>query len=88
MAILHRGPWQIPYKATNVLCSDGKRRTVKLHAEADTFFSIPGRVTVRGKTVTGHVWVDNEGEHRFSPDAWRKNATLLPDWSLTRSLTA
>jgi len=55
--IIHYGMWQIPVKATNVLCPDGKYRTIRLHTVggADTVFTIPGQCQVRGKTVTGFV---------------------------------
>lgn len=48
-------PWQHPHKAINVLCVDGKRRTVHLDQQADTFFSWPGRCSINGKTVTGYI---------------------------------
>lgn len=48
-------PWHHPHKAINVLCADGKRRTVRLNQRSDTFFSWPGRTTIRGKTVTGFI---------------------------------
>jgi len=80
--ILHRGPWQVPYKAIDVLCSDGVCRTARLTREPDTFFSIPGSVKVRGVTVTGFVWTDDDKDGnkvlRFSVDLWRKNAHMLP----------
>lgn len=60
-------------------CADRKVRMVQITREADTFFSVPARVTVKGKTVRGHVyWQDSV--LRFSPDAWRPNAALLPSW--------
>lgn len=80
--ILRRGPWQIPYKATNVLCSDGKRRTIRLHSEPDTFFSIPGKTQVKGKTVTGFILsFQNENgwqDLKFCAYQYRKNGYLLP----------
>ncbi len=76
--ILHRGPWQIPYKAINVLCVDGVRRTVRLHGEPDTFFSVPGSVQVRGKTVSGFVTSDN-GDLKFIAYTYGKNADVLKE---------
>ena len=75
--ILRGGVWQIPYKATHVMCADGKERTATLTREPDTSFTIPGNIKVKGKTVTGFVWVNLEGELEFSADSWRKNAGLL-----------
>lgn len=53
--ILSRGPWQIPYKVIDCLCPDGFRHVAKITSQPDTFFSIPARIQVRGKTVTGYV---------------------------------
>jgi hypothetical protein len=82
-----RGPWQTPYRAQDVLCADGERRTAYFTAEADTYFSIPARVSVKGKTVTGFVmsrtFEDDNGEWRdmlyFVAYSYRKNGYLLPE---------
>lgn len=58
--ILHFGEWQIPYKAVNVLCEDGVRRTARTAMQADTYFSLPARVSVRGKTVSGFLSYNEE----------------------------
>lgn len=44
-------------------CEDGVIRTIRIGIP-DTFFSIPGRTQVRGKTVKGFVHVEEE-EIRF-----------------------
>lgn len=44
-----------PSKAVNVLCFDGKRRTVRLGIDADTAFSWPGRTSIKNKTIRGFV---------------------------------
>lgn len=79
------GPWQILIKVTNVLCSDGKFRTFWTQGEPDTFFSHPGRVKVKGKTVTGFITWDNhlgdDGLWQFIPYSYRKNHYLLPEWN-------
>jgi hypothetical protein len=53
--IEYYGMYHIPVKATNVLCPDGIYRTARITAEADTFFTIPAQVQVRGKTVSGYL---------------------------------
>jgi len=74
--ILTRGPWQVPYKATNVLCEDGVRRTARITREPDTFFSIPATVQARGKTVTG--FVTSRGDDLiFIAYAYGKNHAIL-----------
>lgn len=75
--IFHRGMWQIPYKATNVLCPDGQYRTVKILREADTFFTIPASVQVRGKTVTGFI-----SHNHNDPD------DVLSFWGFGRNMAA
>jgi hypothetical protein len=51
------GPWDV-YAGGAALCSDGKVRSLKRIAiTADTFFSVPAAVSVRGKTVSGYVSV-------------------------------
>lgn len=58
--ILHFGMWQIPYKATDILCPDGKYRTVRITRDADTFSTLPAQCQVRGFTVTGFI------SHRYN----------------------
>jgi hypothetical protein len=62
------------------LCADGKTRSALILNHPDTFFSVPARVKVQGKTVTGFVYLhgsSDEKELRFSASAWMKNAHLL-----------
>jgi hypothetical protein len=86
--IHYRGPWRIAYKATDVLCSDGKRRTARITGEADTFFTLPASVSVSGKTVSGFL-MQEPFEHEdesvvdvltFTAYRKRKNGQLLPEW--------
>lgn len=54
---LYRQPWGF-YCGGAALCSDGKVRKLKRIAiTADTFFSVPAAVKVKGKTVSGYVTV-------------------------------
>lgn len=92
-AILHYGIYRVPLLAVHALCADGKKRSVRLSGEPDTFFSIPGTVqmSVAGRgcavTVTGFVhWriapegVTANADGRclaFTPTGWGKNASLL-----------
>jgi hypothetical protein len=82
--ILRRGPWQIAYRATNVLCADGARRSARLTSEPDTYSSIPGSVQIRGRTVSGSVWsreTDDGMELLFTPASDGANADALPTWT-------
>ena len=76
------GPFGTWARWRNVLCEDGKRRAVYATNYADTFFSIPARVTVRkdGKrfTVAGFVSFDSETESpRFTAYSYRRNGSIL-----------
>lgn len=65
------------------LCADGKTRQALILRDADTFFTIPASIRVKGKTVTGHVYYTGLEIHktlRFSPSAWMKNADMIPAW--------
>ena len=80
--ILHQGVWQLPYKATNVLCVDGVRRTCRTASEADTFFSLPASVQVKGKTITGFIMskeIDGEPDLIFAAYQNRHNGVYLPE---------
>ena len=79
----HVGPWQLLRKITNVECADGKRRTFwSKNGVSDTSFSIPGHVSVKGKTVVGFAWVSDD-LFKFTPDSGGKNGKLLPPWPKT-----
>lgn len=75
------GPWQVPVKVIGALCEDGRRRTAYITAEADTYFSIPARVSVKGKTVTGFVSgcenEQGEQDYTFTANLYGKNHALL-----------
>lgn len=63
--LVHMGMWDQCVAMRNVLCEDGKERTIYTR-EPDTFFTIPGRTSAKGKTVTGYVTYDSDKErHTF-----------------------
>ena len=47
-------PWST-YIRARALCPDGKVRSIKLAITADTFFSVPARLSYRGTTVSGFM---------------------------------
>lgn len=80
-------------RKVRAIASDGKVRTATFTAEADSFFTVPARMTVHGRTVTGHVtaWEGDlweypgidapEGvEYAFTAHSYRKNGDALPAW--------
>jgi hypothetical protein len=86
--------WDL-YAAGAALCGDGKVRALaRIATTADTFFSIPAAVKVRGKTVSGYVSLrdDIDNPHTtgtardpgatvvFTPNSHGKNAGMLPPW--------
>lgn len=58
------GHWQHPWIVRNAICEDGRRRSVYLEGDADTYFSWPGRTKIQGTWIKG--FVVNE-----SPDKWK-----------------
>lgn len=78
------------YVAGRALCSDGRLRALKRIAEtADTFFSVPAAVTVKGRTVAGYVTVktvsgsdvttpEDPAVVRFVAYTYGRNGHLLP----------
>jgi hypothetical protein len=95
--VLKRGPAG-PTKISNVLCADGVVRTARLaETGPDTFFSIPARVSVRGRTVSGYVTCetiagfssatdDDPAVYKFCRVDYGKNAELLPKGAYKRDL--
>lgn len=74
---VYRGHWQQLVAVRKALCSDGKRRYVRITSEPDTFFSVPGSVKVKGRTVSGFVTCD-DGDYKFHASQKGKNGGLLP----------
>lgn len=63
------------------LCPDGRRRTVRLTGEADTYFSIPATVVVRDHSVSGYVTgceTDGEPDYEFRVVTYGKNSWVFP----------
>lgn len=72
------GPFSIGIRRiTGALCTDGKRRNATTTGVADTFFTQPARVSVRGKTVTGFI-TQEDGLWRFHASRTGVNYHLLP----------
>lgn len=62
-----------PVKA---LCEDGVTRTATPTAQADTFFSIPARISIKGKSIKGFLTIDGE-QWEFTAESGDKNAHLV-----------
>lgn len=74
-----RFPWGLYVKA-RLLCGDGKLRTSsRIASTADTFFSVPCAVKVRGRTVAGYMALEQD-TYVFHTYTYRTNGRLLPDW--------
>ena len=91
MLELEPGPFACGFVRGRALCVDGKIRSVRFPSGgiADTFFSVPAVVTVKGKTVSGYVTVetvegystpteDDPAIVRFVAYSYGKNGHLLP----------
>lgn len=73
------GPWQILYKVTRVVCSDGITRVFRPHGQSDTVWTQPGCVQVKGKTVWGHLYFSDKYQvWMFAAYTYRRNGNLLP----------
>jgi len=84
-----RQPWGI-FTGGRALCSDGRVRALaRIATTANTFFSVPAAVKVRGKTVSGYVTVDTVSGSsvptdddptvvRFHAYTYGRNGELLP----------
>lgn len=55
------GFWRHPWYVRDVPCQDGKRRTVRLTQQADTYFSWSGRASIGGRTVRGAILTGDNG---------------------------
>lgn len=82
-------PWGWYHRA-RALCSDGVVRTcARVSATADTFFSVPAAVKVKGRTVAGYISIstragfdtptdDDPAVVKFHAYTYGKNGGLLP----------
>jgi len=82
LATMHfRGPWNIQTHVTRAMCEDGRRRYARITSTPDTFFSIPARVQVQGKTVSGFITGtetdDFQQDYKFVAYDYGKNGHLL-----------
>jgi hypothetical protein len=74
-------PWGF-YVRARVLCTDGRvRATSRIAETADTFFSVPASVRVKGKAVSGYVTPRDEPfgtVYVFVAHSYGRNGALLP----------
>ena len=54
-------PWGLNRRCGHhLLCSDGVIRAAELAETADTFFSTPAKIRLKGKSVSGYMSVEEE----------------------------
>lgn len=81
-----------------LLCADGQVRAAVLAPTADTFFSVPASVRVKGWTVSGYMTVEEAGEvrayafrhhtqHNDRMPAWPNRFTLEHEKLLNSTIT-
>lgn len=87
-SITRMHPWGLNVKA-RALCPDGVVRNCKrIAATADTFFSTPASVTVKGRTVAGYITIETVAGYstataddpaivKFIPYTYRKNGAVF-----------
>lgn len=83
-------PWGLYSLPGRVLCSDGKVRALaRISETADTFFSVPAAVKVKGRTVSGYVTMETRDGFstateedpvvvKFVAFSYGRNGHLLP----------
>ena len=76
-------PWGLfTRNGHRLLCSDGIIRAAELAPTADTFFSVPAKVRVCGKWVSGY-YTTEENEAGTRVHTFRRHtchADKLPEW--------
>jgi hypothetical protein len=82
------GPWNL-YVGGRALCADGEVRALaRISTIADTMFSVPAAVKVKGRTVSGYVTIqarsgsdiatdEDPAVVRFRAYTYGRNAALL-----------
>ncbi len=63
------GPWAT-FTRARAICPDGKLRVVKLAMCADSFFSVPARLSYRNKTVAGFISFAADSGLSTDPEQW------------------
>ncbi len=66
-----RGPWAT-FTRARAICPDGKARVVKLALVADTYWTVPARVSYKGTTVAGFITFASEDGMSTNPEQWVK----------------
>ena len=78
------GPWRAGIQTvTRVWCADYVARTAHMTGYPDSYSTVPACVFVKGKTVTGHIFVTSadNGEPVYRFTAGGKNKALIGEWS-------
>lgn len=77
-SVLSRGPWSQLVQVRGAVCADGRARSTCRLGVADTYWSAPAAVRVKGKTVSGFVFFASGDEGwQFIADPAGRNAHLL-----------
>lgn len=79
-------PWGLYHRnGHRVLCSDGIIRAVEMGQTADTFFSVPARLRLNGKWITGYVTTEESGDggRVYCFRQHDGHGSTLPDWPET-----
>lgn len=66
-------------KVKHCLCPDGSRRVADITGYANSWFSVPARVRVRGVSVSGFITCCDEDDIMFVPYRYRKNHRMFAE---------
>jgi hypothetical protein len=84
------GPWGLFARCGHrLMCSDGKIRAAELASSGDTFFSVPARIRINGKTITGYYTVDTDSNWSKKSHVFRHHTVhneLLPTWPKSNTM--
>jgi hypothetical protein len=77
-------PWGLhPRNGHRLLCADGVVRAAELAETADTFFSIPASIRIKGKRVSGYASVEKDSTWKTEVWVFRHHTNQnapLPAW--------
>ena len=76
-------PWGLhPRTGHRLLCADGVIRAAELAPTADTFFSVPASIRIKGKSISGYATVEenSSGNPVYAFRHHTDQNTSLPEW--------
>jgi hypothetical protein len=77
-------PWGVhPRNGHRLLCSDGVIRSAELSSTADTYFSVPAFIRIKGDWITGYATCERDSKWEHEVWVFRHHTNQhapLPKW--------